>query len=154
MKIKYLRAIAAVERIHRIFFEVIGSELASADITDINSVQALLIYHIGNKSLTVGELTARGYYLGTNVSYNLRKITKLGYADQTESKHDKRSSIITLSSKGMQVHKTVDKAISKHANLAKREELLAIDDICNSLSQLEMFFGKLMLNNPHLHVEE
>lgn len=154
MKIKYLRAIAAIERIHRIFFEVIGSELASADITDINSVQALLIYHIGNKSLTVGELTARGYYLGTNVSYNLRKITKLRYADQAESKHDKRSSIITLSSKGMQVHKTVDKAISKHANLAKKEELLAIDDICNSLSQLEMFFGKLMLNNPHLRIEE
>ncbi len=46
--------------------------------SDINAVQALLLYNIGDSELTAGELRTRGYYLGSNVSYNVKKLVEMG----------------------------------------------------------------------------
>ena len=78
MKQAYLTTINALERMHRQFLEVIKNELDSTDVRDINNVQALILYNIGGDELTVGELTLRGYYLGSNVSYNVKKMTENG----------------------------------------------------------------------------
>ena len=79
MKKTYLATIVLLERMHRQFLEVIKSELEGHDIRDTNNVQALILYNIGGDELTVGELTLRGYYLGSNVSYNVKKMTEHGY---------------------------------------------------------------------------
>ncbi|MBM3477916.1 MAG: MarR family transcriptional regulator, partial [Alphaproteobacteria bacterium] len=72
MKRAYLDTVALVERLHRHFLEVVKSEIERLRVRDINNVQALILYNIGEDDLTVGELTQRGYYLGSNVSYNLK----------------------------------------------------------------------------------
>ncbi|MFQ5954494.1 MAG: MarR family transcriptional regulator, partial [Kiloniellales bacterium] len=76
---EYLDAIAQIERLHRQFLEVVRNELERLGVQDINSVQALILYNIGEDEMTVGELTTRGYYLGSNVSYNVRKMVENGY---------------------------------------------------------------------------
>ena len=75
----YLEAIRLIERLHRQFLEVVKTELDNHGIADINNIQALILFNIGDSELTVGELTNRGYYLGSNVSYNVRKMFKLPY---------------------------------------------------------------------------
>ena len=144
MKAKYLNIISSIERTHRLFLEVIDIELNRLNIEDINNIQALLIYNIGNKSLPIGEITARGYYLGTNVSYNLKKITSAGYAEQSTSKHDKRSSVISLSKKGIQLQKALDSAINSHATLLKKEQI-DISTLSDLISNIEVFLGRFAL---------
>src|SRR5712675_668813 len=75
----YLEALTLVERLHRRLLDVIKDEFDRRGRADINSVQALLLYNIGDKELTAGELRTRGYYLGSNVSYNLKKLVDALY---------------------------------------------------------------------------
>src|SRR5246500_5972337 len=87
----YLEALTLVERLHRRLLDVIKDEFDRRSRSDINSVQALLLYHIGEKELTAGELRTRGYYLGSNVSYNLKKLVEMGFLDHQRSRVDRRS---------------------------------------------------------------
>ena len=88
---QYLESIHLIERLHRQFLEVVKGELERQDIQDVNNVQAVILYNIGKDELTVGELTNRGYYLGSNVSYNVRKMVENNYLIQERSAHDRRS---------------------------------------------------------------
>ena len=104
----YLEAIHLAERLHRQFLEVVQAELNREGIADINNVQALILFNIRDDELTVGELTNRGYYLGSNVSYNLRKMAEHGYLTQERSPHDRRSVRVKLSDKGLTLCRKVD----------------------------------------------
>src|SRR5205823_14986505 len=42
------------------------------------NVQALMLFNIVDAEVTVGELTSRGCYLGSNVSYNVKKLVESG----------------------------------------------------------------------------
>ena len=103
MKDSYFEAVVMIERLHRLFLEVVKMELDKLHTRDINNVQALVLYNIGKSQLTVGELTNRGYYLGSNVSYNLRKMVQNDYVLQVPSPHDRRSSHVKLSAKGLEL---------------------------------------------------
>src|SRR5499433_3446009 len=92
----YLETLTLVERLHRRLLDVIKDEFDRRSRGDINSVQALLLYNIGEKDLTAGELRTRGYYLGSNVSYNLKKLVEMGYLDHQRSRVDRRSVRIRL----------------------------------------------------------
>jgi DNA-binding MarR family transcriptional regulator len=96
----YLETIGLIERLHRQFLEVVKAELDRLGIQDINNVQSLILYNIGDEEVTVGELTNRGYYLGSNVSYNLKKMVEYGYLEQERSLHDRRSFRVRLSANG------------------------------------------------------
>ena len=96
----YLEALTLVERLHRRLLDVIKDEFDRRGRADINSVQALLLYNIGDKELTAGELRTRGYYLGSNVSYNLKKLVELGFLDHQRSRVDRRSVRIRLTAAG------------------------------------------------------
>ncbi len=113
MRHAYYEAVLLVERVHRHFLEVIQSVLDRAGIQDINNVQALILYNIGTDEMTVGELTARGYYLGSNVSYNVKKMVENEYLLQERSPHDRRSVRIKLSPKGLALHKNVDESLER-----------------------------------------
>ena len=63
-----------VERLHRLLLDVVKDEFERLGIIDINSVQALLLFNIGDNEVTAGELKSRGYYQGSNVSCNLKKL--------------------------------------------------------------------------------
>lgn len=116
MKESYLEAIKLIERLHRQFLEVVKTELDRNGIEDINNVQALILFNIGSDELTVGELTNRGYYLGSNVSYNVRKMVENGYLIQERSPHDRRSIRVRLSEKGLALCNNVAAMFERHAS--------------------------------------
>jgi len=114
MKESYLNLIALVERLHRQFLELVRTELDSLGIQDINNVQALILFNIGPAELTVGELTLRGCYLGSNVSYNVKKMVENGYLMQERSPHDRRSIRVRLSQKGLELCAKLDAMHDRH----------------------------------------
>src|SRR5471030_2652180 len=101
----YLEALTLVERLHRRLLDVIKDEFDRRGRSDINSVQALLLFNIGGSELTAGELRSRGYYLGSNVSYNLKKLVEMDYLHHSRSRVDRRSVRISLTEKGREVQK-------------------------------------------------
>jgi len=111
----YLDAIKLIERLHRQFLEVVKTELDRFGIEDINNIQALILFNIGEDELTVGELTNRGYYLGSNVSYNVRKMVENGYLVQERSTHDRRSIRVRLSDKGLELCARINDMFDRHA---------------------------------------
>ena len=110
----YLAAIHLIERLHRQFLEVVKAELDHLAVDDINNIQALILFNIGKDKMTVGELTYRGYYLGSNVSYNVKKMTENGYILQEQSPHDKRSIRVSLSDKGTALWEKMNEMFRKH----------------------------------------
>ena len=96
----YLETLTMVERLHRRLLDVIKDEFDRRGRSDVNAVQALLLYNIGDKELTAGELRTRGYYLGSNVSYNVKKLVEMGYLHHARSRVDRRSVRISLTEKG------------------------------------------------------
>ncbi|WP_044560853.1 MarR family winged helix-turn-helix transcriptional regulator [Azospirillum sp. B4] len=108
MKQPYYDSILLIERLHRHFLEVLKVELDRQGVQDINNVQSLILYNIGEDELTVGELTARGYYLGSNVSYNVKKMHENGYLTQERSAHDRRSVRVRLSEKGISLRDKIN----------------------------------------------
>ncbi len=108
LKGRYLVSLKLIERLHRLLLDVIKDEFERLGRADVNSVQALLLYNIGDAELTAGELTSRGYYLGSNVSYNLKKLVDAGYINHQRSTTDRRSVRVRLTDKGLEVCKVVN----------------------------------------------
>ena len=107
----YLEVIFLIERLHRQFLEVVSLELDGVGIYDINNVQAMMLFNIGDTEMTIGELTTRGAYLGSTVSYNVKKMVENGYLLQERSLHDRRSIHVRLTTKGRRL---VDRLSAMH----------------------------------------
>src|ERR1700736_1139443 len=108
MKQVYTESILLIERLHRRFLDVVKTELDRLKIDDVNNVQTLILYNISGEQLTIGELTNRGYYLGSNVSYNVKKLVENGYLLQSPAPHDRRSTRIRLSDKAKTLCERID----------------------------------------------
>lgn len=146
MRHVYLDTVLLIERLHRYYLEVIKIDLDRRNVQDINNVQALILFNIGEDELTVGELTVRGYYLGSNVSYNVKKMTENGYIAQEKSPHDKRSIRVKLTEKGLALHKIMKDQFEKQiASLGgpnvSESDLGSLNDM---LRKLERFWTSLM----------
>ena len=110
----YLESLQLVERLHRRLLDVIKDEFDRQGRDDVNAIQALLLFNIGNSELTAGELRSRGYYLGSNVSYNVKKLVDLGFINHQRSRIDRRSVRISLTKEGQEVAETVAKLYDRH----------------------------------------
>jgi len=144
----YLDALTLVERLHRRLLDVIKDEFDRRGRADINSVQALLLYNIGDKELTAGELRTRGYYLGSNVSYNLKKLVEMGFLDHQRSRVDRRSVRIKLTQKGEEVRAIVDALYQKHVRTVEQVGGISADEFTTlnkSLHRLERFWTDQIL---------
>jgi DNA-binding MarR family transcriptional regulator len=117
MNTGYLEVISLVERLHRHFLEVVKLELDGLGIHDINNVQGLMLFNIGDAEMTVGELTLRGCYLGSNVSYNVKKMVENGYLSQERSVHDRRSIHVRLTEKGAQLRDRLQAMHQRHVEM-------------------------------------
>ena len=139
----YLETLTMVERLHRRLLDVIKDEFDRRGRSDVNAVQALLLYNIGDKELTAGELRTRGYYLGSNVSYNVKKLVEMGFLHHARSRVDRRSVRISLTEKGEEVHKIIVGLYEKHAMTVEQIGGVVGDDFAKmnqSLSRLERFW--------------
>ena len=141
VKKTYLSTIVLLERMNRQFLEVIKSELEAHDIRDINNVQALILYNIGGDELTVGELTLRGHYLGSNVSYNVKKMTEHGYLHQERSSHDRRSVRVRLTEKGLELSRLLETMFERHVEaVADSIDEAQLNDANDALRDVERFW--------------
>ncbi len=144
----YLEALTLVERLHRRLLDVIKDEFDRRGRADINSVQALLLYNIGDKELTAGELRTRGYYLGSNVSYNLKKLVEMGFLDHQRSRVDRRSVRIKLTDKGRDVFNIVEALYQKHVLTVEQVGGISCQEFASlnkALHRLERFWTDQIL---------
>jgi DNA-binding MarR family transcriptional regulator len=139
LKPLYLEAVSRVERLHRRLLDLIKDEFDRMGWDDINPVQALLMFNIGDAEMTAGELRSRGYYLGSNVSYNLKKLVETGYIFQERSRADRRSVRIRLTPKGEEVAEVIDELYERH--LKSIDKVGGLDD--NAFEGLNKALGRL-----------
>ena len=142
MNTAYLEVIALVERLHRHFLEVVKLELEGLGIHDINNIQGMMLFNIGDAEMTVGELTLRGCYLGSNVSYNVKKMVENGYLAQQRSLHDRRSIHVRLTEKGRRLRDRLTAMHQRHAEMLPQAAVSAEDlETANTaLRRLERFW--------------
>lgn len=148
LKPLYLEALTLVERLHRRLLDVIKDEFDRSGRSDVNSVQALLLFNIGDAELTAGELRTRGYYLGSNVSYNLKKLVEMGYIHHQRSRMDRRSVRVSLTEKGIEVAQIVGGLYDRH--IRSIDQIGGIDEedfhnLNRSLQRLERFWTDQIL---------
>ena len=139
----YYDAIQLIERLHRHFLDVLKIELDRKGIQDINNVQSMILFNIGDDEMTVGELTIRGYYLGSNVSYNVKKMVENGYLVQERSVHDKRSIRVRLSEKGKKLCDLITAMFKRHEEQLKGTDITdaRLNDLNNALKMIERFWA-------------
>ena len=148
LKPLYLEALHLVERLHRRLLDVIKDEFDRMGRSDVNSVQALLLFNIGDSELTAGELRTRGYYLGSNVSYNLKKLVDAGYINHERSKVDRRSVRVSLTDEGLEIARVVEGLYQRHiASIEQVGGIAATDfqDLNKALLRLERFWTDQIL---------
>jgi len=139
----YYEAIQHIERLHRYFLDVVKVEIDRKGIQDINNVQAMILYNIGHDDMTVGELTLRGYYLGSNVSYNVKKMVENDYLEQERSVHDKRSIRVKLTEKGKGLYEVLSEMFKRHEGKIQGTDLSEerLKDVTKTMQMLERFWN-------------
>ena len=143
LKGEYMSSLRMIERLHRLLLDVVKDEFERNGCSEINSIQALLLYNIGESELSAGELRSRGYYLGSNVSYNLKKLVETGYIHHERSDTDRRSVRVKLTEKGQDVCDIINglygrqlEALEKVAGLSEDN----LSDVNKSLLRLERYW--------------
>ena len=127
----YINSILLLDKLYKGFLNLIKRELTNLNITDINNIQSLILYNLGRDQIYITELLLRGYYVGSNVSYNLKKLVNAGYIIQNQSTNDRRSSLIKLSEKGLDL-------------LSKLEQIL--DQQIGNIKHIDNKFNPIELN--------
>ena len=139
----YLDALSLVERLHRLLLDVIKDEFERVGVIEINAVQALLLFNIGENEVTAGELKTRGYYQGSNVSYNLKKLVEMGYMHHQRCEIDRRSVRVRLTQKGRDIRNVVAALFERHAEGLQGKGVLGadgIDQIASALRRVERYW--------------
>ncbi|MFT4618750.1 MAG: DNA-binding MarR family transcriptional regulator [Sulfitobacter sp.] len=140
----YLDSLALVERMHRLLLDVIKDEFERVGVLEVNAVQALLLFNIGENEVTAGELKSRGYYQGSNVSYNLKKLVEMGYMHHQRCEIDRRSVRVKLTQEGRHVRDIVNDLFARHSEGMQEKGALdqqGLEDINTGLKRMERFWA-------------
>ncbi|MDQ7080520.1 MAG: winged helix DNA-binding protein [Paracoccaceae bacterium] len=140
----YLETLAMIERLHRLLLDVIKDEFERLNILDINAVQALLLFNIGDHEVTAGELKSRGYYQGSNVSYNLKKLVQGNYMHHKRCHIDRRAVRVRLTDKGREIRRIVAELFARHSARLEESGIIdttALDFMNASLRVMERFWS-------------
>ncbi len=141
----YLDTLGRLERLHRLLLDVVKDEFERLGLIDINSVQGLLLFNIGEQEVTAGELKSRGYYQGSNVSYNLKKLVESGYMHHEKCKVDRRAVRVKLTEKGKEIRTILSDLFATHVNSLVKSPILGIESLDNmntNLRQIERFWSE------------
>ena len=139
----YLESLALVERLHRLLLDVVKDEFERIGILEINSVQALLLFNIGDNEVTAGELKTRGYYQGSNVSYNLKKLVEMGFMDHQRCQVDRRSVRVKLTERGREIRRIMEGLFARHAEGLESRGVMGADGIATintALKRVERYW--------------
>lgn len=141
----YLETLSLIERLHRLLLDVIKDDFERSGASDVNAVQALLLYNIGDSELTAGELRSKGYYQGSNVSYNLKKMVELGYIHHERCVVDRRAVRIKLTEDGQEIRERVRALFERQIKLISDMPLYTTDEVAaqtDMLRRLERFWAE------------
>ena len=140
----YLECLSLIERLHRLLLDVIKDEFERLGVLEINAVQALLLFNIGDNEVTAGELRSRGYYQGSNVSYNLKKLVDMGFMHHQRCEIDRRSVRVRLTEKGRDVHQVVSELFERHSQSLEADAMVGGEGLLTlnaSLGRVERFWS-------------
>lgn len=140
----YLETLAMVERLHRLLLDVVKDEFERLGVIDINSVQALLLFNIGDNVVTAGELKTRGYYQGSNVSYNLKKLVECGYMHHEKCGVDRRAVRVRLTEKGRSIREIIAQLFHRHASGILARDILGgvgLAEMNGGLRRMERYWS-------------
>ena len=140
----YLENLSLIERLHRLLLDVIKDEFERLGFLEINAVQALLLFNVGENEVTAGELKSRGYYQGSNVSYNLKKLVEMGFMHHQRCEIDRRSVRVRLTDKGREVCRIVDELFERQAEGLSKDPVVGegqLRDVNIALGRVERFWG-------------
>lgn len=143
LKGEYMSSLRMIERLHRLLLDVVKDEFERHGCSEVNSIQALLLYNIGESELSAGELRSRGYYLGSNVSYNLKKLVEMDYINQERSDTDRRSVRVKLTEKGQNVCDIINGLYGRQLEALEKVAGISAGDLTGvnrSLHQLERYW--------------
>jgi DNA-binding MarR family transcriptional regulator len=88
-------------------------------------------------------LRTRGHYLGSNVSYNLKKLVESGYVHHARSNIDRRSVLVRLTPKGETVRDMLAALFERHLGSLEAVGNIGVSEletISGSLRRLERFW--------------
>lgn len=142
---RYLENLSLMERLHRLMLDVVKDEFERLGEVTINPVQGLLLFNIGTHEVTAGELKSRGYYQGSNVSYNLKKLVDEGYMHHQRCPIDRRAVRVRLTPKGLKVHGHIAALFARHSKLLADEgqmDFANLDQLARNMRRLERFWGE------------
>jgi DNA-binding MarR family transcriptional regulator len=143
LKPTYLVTLKLIERLQRLLLDVLKDELDRIGCKEVNSVQALLLFNIGDMELTAGEIRSRGFYMGSNVSYNLKKLQELGCIEHERSESDRRAVRIRLTERGKQISRMVNELVERQLGLIEKVGGISLSDLESmnrTLHRLERFW--------------
>ncbi|HUN53410.1 MAG TPA: winged helix DNA-binding protein [Candidatus Sulfotelmatobacter sp.] len=127
-----------IERLHRRYLDVLRTSLDRLGVVDINAVQCMLLGNIGEEEINVRSLMDRGYYLGSNASYNLKRLVECAYLEQQRSPHDRRSTLIRATQKGRDLCRQVAEMTDRNAvAFSTGESGTELEAACQLLRRLE-----------------
>lgn len=141
---RYLESLSLVERLHRLLLDVIKDEFERTGPNGLNPVQALLLFNVGDHEVTAGELKSRGYYQGSNVSYNLKKLVAAGYMHHERCAMDRRAVRVRLTESGREIRDMISALFERHAGGMIATEVLSLEgmeDITASLKRMERYWA-------------
>jgi len=136
----YVGMASLVERLHRQFLELIKVEFEELRVRDINN------FNIGDAVMTVSELTSRGCYLGSNVSYNVKKMVENGYLSHERSVHDRRTIHVPLTEKGTKLCDRLRMMHQRHVEMLKSQTAISDEDLqsaATTLRRLDRFLDRV-----------
>jgi DNA-binding MarR family transcriptional regulator len=138
----YLEVISIIERLHRQFLGVVKLELDRLRLHDLNNVQAMLLFNIGDAEISIGELITRSYYLGSNVSYNVKKLADNEYLTYERSVHDRRSIRVRLTPKGRRLRDELARMLNRHVEMLSEAQITErdLESVVATLRHLERFW--------------
>ena len=139
----YLESLSLLERLHRLLLDVIKDEFERVGVLEINAVQGLLLFNIDDNEVTAGELKSRGYYQGSNVSYNLKKLVEMGYMHHHRCEIDRRSVRVRLTQQGREIRDIVADLFERHASGLQGKHVLSLEgitEISTSLKRVERYW--------------
>lgn len=140
----YLDTLGRLERLHRLLLDVVKDEFERLGLIDINSVQGLLLFNIGEQEVSAGELKSRGYYQGSNVSYNLKKLVESGYMHHEKCAVDRRSVRVRLTDKGRKIREALSEMFARQADglvAASTLDKESLDSVNTHLRVVERYWA-------------
>ena len=119
----YIEGIVLLKKWHYLFLLHIKRFLEEIHNPDLSPRQALIIYCLGDRHVKIKDIIVDHFYEGCNPSYNIKKMTGLGYIRTHSCPKDRRIVYLSLGPKGQQIYTAMDSFLGCYHKTIHRQGL-------------------------------